>query len=112
MAVLNTTSPLVTPSAPMDWPLKTVPSARASMAGENAGSNDTTGSPGYCLLDAPSGEAQGSPLAWFKLSNCTRNTPSRANSGAAETPEIRPGQPCREGLSADPAHPAYQRGRS
>src|SRR5690606_3342539 len=33
MAVLNTTSPTVCPSAPMDSPRKMLPSARASMAG-------------------------------------------------------------------------------
>jgi len=33
MAVLKTTSPTVTPSAPIDSPRNTVPSARARMAG-------------------------------------------------------------------------------
>src|ERR1700693_692783 len=33
MAVLNTTSPVVLPAAPMEWPLKMLPSARASTAG-------------------------------------------------------------------------------
>src|SRR5580658_5021107 len=33
MAVLKTTSPVVLPAAPMEWPLKMLPSARASTAG-------------------------------------------------------------------------------
>jgi hypothetical protein len=33
MAVLKTTSPVVEPDAPIDVPLKIVPSARAKMAG-------------------------------------------------------------------------------
>src|SRR5579871_2223503 len=33
MAVLNTTSPVVLPAAPMDWPLKIEPSPRARTAG-------------------------------------------------------------------------------
>ncbi len=33
MAVLKTTSPVVLPDAPIDVPLKIVPSARAKMAG-------------------------------------------------------------------------------
>src|ERR1700684_1286331 len=33
MAVLKTTSPVVLPAAPMDWPLKIEPSLRASTAG-------------------------------------------------------------------------------
>src|SRR6202034_3670879 len=32
MAVLKTTSPVVLPAAPIDWPLKILPSARASTA--------------------------------------------------------------------------------
>ena len=38
MAVLNTTSPTVSPGAPTEWPMKVLPSASASSAGGNAGS--------------------------------------------------------------------------
>ena len=38
--VLNTTSPVVVPVAPMDWPRKQLPSASARMAGGNFPSRD------------------------------------------------------------------------
>jgi hypothetical protein len=74
MAVLNTTSPLVTPSAPMDWPLKTVPSARARMAGVNEGSNDTSALQLFSAYHVPSGKACASPLELFNLSILAENS--------------------------------------
>src|SRR3990167_4000986 len=57
MAVLNTTSPTVVPVAPIELPIKTVPSASARMAGGNFPCRDkSTGfsgwlrSPGACRL--------------------------------------------------------------
>src|SRR5579863_4553995 len=48
MAVLKTTSPVVLPGAPMEWPLKMLPSARASTAGAVTSSLSLTRARSLC----------------------------------------------------------------
>src|SRR6185369_5999133 len=80
MAVLNTTSPLVTPSAPMEWPLKTVPSARARMAGVNEGSNDTTALLIFSAYPCAKREGLRLPACAFQTLILYRKPPFQANS--------------------------------